>query len=47
MVSVFFILGDDYNPNTPPEVLICLNKAGKDIGLYKYFILISRSNIHF
>jgi hypothetical protein len=35
-VSAFFVLGDDYNPNAAPEIMICLNKVGKNIGLYIY-----------
>jgi hypothetical protein len=32
-VPVFFVLGDVYNPNAAPEILICLNKVGPDTGL--------------
>jgi hypothetical protein len=31
-VPAFFVLGDDYNPNAAPEILICLNKVGKNVG---------------
>jgi hypothetical protein len=50
-VPVFFVLGDVYNPNAAPEILICLNKVGKHIGLYNINrfveIMISKANIHF
>ncbi len=51
-MPVFFVLSDDYNPNVAPEILICLNKVGKNIGLYigkNWFveIVIGKANIHF
>ena len=42
IVSAFFNLGDCYKPNTAPEYSLSLNKVGKDIGPYKYLILINR-----
>ncbi|MHC4076538.1 MAG: hypothetical protein ACYSRZ_09050, partial [Planctomycetota bacterium] len=47
IVSAFFVLGDDYNPNAAPEILVCLNKVGKNSGLYIYYKWIGRSNEHF
>jgi hypothetical protein len=37
-VPAFFVLGDDYNPNAAPEIFICLNKVGKNVGLSIYLI---------
>jgi hypothetical protein len=36
IVPAIFVLDDDYNPNTAPEILICLNKVGKNVGLSIY-----------
>ena len=50
MVPAFLILGDDYYPNTAPEILICLNKVARILdSIYElmFEIVIGRSNMHF
>ena len=51
IVSAFFRLGGCYEANIAPEKSRCLNKAGKNIGLYtgkNCFIefVIGKSSIH-
>jgi hypothetical protein len=46
-VPALFDLSDDYNPNAAPEILICLNKVGKDSGRYTCLIRTGISNVQF
>ena len=51
-MPAFFVVGDCYEPNIAPKILICLNKVGKDIGLYgcmNWFVetVIGKLNLHF